>query len=121
MAKNDRDGGNLKRLEWAGPSKDELLSLPEDVQQGMGYQLHRLQTGREPQDWKPLTGLGKGVSGVYEIRLSLDGNIFRTAYVAKFSEMIVVLHCWQKKTQATARRDKELIVARYRSAKERYE
>jgi len=46
----------------------------------MGYQIHLVQTGREADDWKPLKHLGKGVSGVYEIRLSFGGGIFRTAY-----------------------------------------
>ncbi len=56
--------------------------------------------------------------GVYEIRLSIDKNIYRTAYVAKFSDVVCVLHCWQKKTQATSDNDKAVIVKRYREAKD---
>jgi phage-related protein len=36
-------------------------------------------------------------------------------YVAKFDEAIYVLHCFQKKTEATTRHDKEIVEARYRS------
>jgi phage-related protein len=36
-------------------------------------------------------------------------------YVAKFEEAIYVLHCFQKKTQATGRQDKAIASARYRA------
>jgi phage-related protein len=36
-------------------------------------------------------------------------------YVAKFVEAIYVLHCFQKKTQATSRHDCEIAEARYRA------
>jgi len=36
-------------------------------------------------------------------------------YVAKFEEAIYVLHCFQKKTKATAKHDKNVAEARYRS------
>lgn len=36
-------------------------------------------------------------------------------YVAKFEEAVYVLHCFQKKTEATARHDKDIAQARYRN------
>ena len=36
-------------------------------------------------------------------------------YVAKFEEAIYVLHCFQKKTQATGKQDKHVAEARYRA------
>jgi phage-related protein len=36
-------------------------------------------------------------------------------YVAKFEEAVYVLHCFQKKTQATSTRDKDIADVRYRS------
>jgi phage-related protein len=36
-------------------------------------------------------------------------------YVAKFEEAIYVLHCFQKKTQATSKQDRAIAVARYRA------
>lgn len=36
-------------------------------------------------------------------------------YVAKFEEAVYVLHCFQKKTQATANQDKDIAAARYRT------
>jgi phage-related protein len=36
-------------------------------------------------------------------------------YVAKFEEAVYVLHCFQKKTRATSKRDKDIAAARYRA------
>lgn len=108
-----------KPIWWAGSSKDELMSFTDDAVQNAGYQLHRLQLGYEPQDWKPLKGLGKGISGVSEIRIWDDGKSFRVAYVAKFSGFVVVLHCWQKSLRVTSVFTKNIIVSRFKSAKER--
>lgn len=36
-------------------------------------------------------------------------------YVAKFEEAVYVLHCFQKKTEATTRQDKEITEIRYRA------
>jgi len=107
----------LKPIYWAGNSKPELLSFAPNALQDTGYQLHRLQTGNQPQDWKPLSNLGKGVTGVYEIRIWDDASTFRVAYVTKFKGTVAVLHCWQKTSQATDKRDKEIVVKRSKLAK----
>ena len=36
-------------------------------------------------------------------------------YLTKFEEAIYVLHCFQKKTQATSKQDKAIAGARYRA------
>ncbi len=36
-------------------------------------------------------------------------------YIAKFDKAIYILHCFQKKTQATTKQDKEIAAARYRA------
>ena len=109
----------IKEVARVGTSKTDLSAFPPKAKGDMGYQIHLVQTGQEPDDWKPLGQLGRDISGVYEIRLSSERSIFRTAYVTKFGDRIVVLHRWQKKTRATAQSDKDLIVARYREAKEK--
>jgi phage-related protein len=104
---------------WIGKSKNELLAFPAGAKQDAGYQLHRLQTGQSPQDWKSLKALGGGISGVREVRIWQDAATFRIAYVTKFSGYIVVLHCWQKTTKTTAGVNRDIIVRRYREATER--
>lgn len=106
----------MKPVHFEGSSQSDLRALPKAARQVIGFQLERLQAGKEPKNWKPLNGLGKGVSGVREIRVEIEKNIYRSAYVVKFGDVIVVLHCWNKKTQKTAESDKKLIVERYKSA-----
>jgi phage-related protein len=71
-----------------------------------------VQAGLEPDDWKAFDDVGPGVR---ELRVSDRAGIFRVLYVAKFEEAIYILHCFQKKTQATAKQDKEIAAARYRA------
>jgi phage-related protein len=52
---------------------------------------------------------------VREIRLRDGTGIYRVMYVAKFEEAIYVLHCFQKKTQATPKQDKDIAATRYRA------
>jgi len=107
----------MKTVHFEGSSQDDLRAMPKDARQVIGFQLERLQAGKEPKNWKPLKGLGKGITGVREIRVKIDTNIYRSAYVTKFGDSIVVLHCWNKKSEKTAELDKNLIVERYKSAK----
>ena len=54
-------------------------------------------------------------SGTKEIRIKDASGIYRVMYVAKFEEAIYVLHCFQKRTQATNKQDKAIAEARYRA------
>lgn len=107
----------LRPIHFEGSSLEDLKALPKKARQAIGFQLERVQAGADPTNWKPVTGLGKGITGVREIRVEIDSNIYRSAYVTKFGETIAVLHCWSKKTEKMSASDKQLIVDRYRSAK----
>jgi phage-related protein len=52
--------------------------------------------------------------GVQEIRIRDAAGAFRVIYVAKFSDAVYVLHCFQKKTQKTSKADLDLAEKRYR-------
>ncbi|VAW47061.1 Phage-related protein [hydrothermal vent metagenome] len=99
-----------KPIYWVGTSYKDLLEFPLNAKQDVGYQLHRIQNGLDPEDWKPFQTIG---SGVKEIRISEDSNAFRVMYVAKFSGKIYVLHAFQKKTQKTRPQDIHLAKNRY--------
>jgi phage-related protein len=60
-----------------------------------------MQSGREPDDWKPMPSVGQGVQ---KIQIRDAAGAFRVIYVAKFSDAVYVLHCFQKKTQKTSKR-----------------
>lgn len=62
---------HMKNLYFEGSSLDELQALPTRAKQVIGFQLERIQLGKDPVNWKPLNGLGKGITGVREIRVGL--------------------------------------------------
>ena len=100
-----------KPVEFRGSALDDLRAFPEAARREAGYQLDRVQHGREPDDWKPMTAVGRGVR---EIRIRDAVGAFRVLYVAKFDDAVYVLHCFQKKTQRTSKADLKLAAHRYR-------
>lgn len=75
-----------------------------------------VQSGLEPDDWKPMTTVGPGVR---EIRIRDAAGAFRIIYLATLADRVLVLHAFQKKTQQTARRDLELAARRLKDWKAR--
>jgi phage-related protein len=53
-------------------------------------------------------------AGVTELRIWDEAGTFRVVYVAKFEATVYVLHCFQKKTEQTAKRDIELARKRFK-------
>ncbi len=101
----------MKVLRFLGNSLAAIRDFPEDVRHDAGYQLDKVQRGEQPDNFKPMSSIGRGVE---EIRLYEDSGIFRVIYTARFLDYVYVLHAFQKKSQSTSRRDIEL-------AKERFE
>ncbi|MGA0565606.1 type II toxin-antitoxin system RelE/ParE family toxin [Ancylobacter sp. VNQ12] len=99
----------MKRLEFLGDSLEQLREFPETVRKEAGVQLHKVQQGFEPSDWKPMASVGQGVR---EIRI--EAGAFRVLYIAKIEDAVYVLHAFQKKTQQTAKRDLDLAATRLR-------
>lgn len=108
-------------IDWEGTSYNDLMAFPSDAIQNAGFQLGRLQLGLDPADWKPLTGLANNISGVKEIRIWAENGGYRVAYATKLGDTISVLHCFEKKTQRTSKKDIDLIVKRYKEARERHQ
>ena len=100
-----------KEIHWEGSSREDLLKFPKNALKEAGFQLSKVQAGNEPDNWKPFDDVGIGVK---EIRIRDTNGIYRVMYVAKFKETIYVLHCFQKKTKTTTKRDKEITKTRYR-------
>ena len=57
-----------------------------------------------------MPSIGKGVE---EIRVWDESGTYRVIYTARLVEAVYVLHAFQKKTQATSKRDIELVNKRY--------
>jgi phage-related protein len=100
----------LKPVKWLGDSQESIRDFPDDPRREAGFQLDRVQAGKEPADWKPMPSVGLGVK---EIRVN-DGGAFRVIYVARFAEAVYVLHAFQKKSNKTPKPDLELARRRFR-------
>src|SRR5205085_844873 len=88
----------VKPVMWLGDSLERIRAFPAESMHEAGYQLERVQSGREPRGWKPMPAIGAGVN---ELKIRVRGA-FRLIYVAKFEEAIYVLHGCQMKSQRTA-------------------
>lgn len=89
----------MKDVIWMGDSRDVWTTFPKEIQDDGGFQLHRVQSGLDPSDWKPMTTIG---TGVRELRFKDANGIYRLVYLATRPEGVYVLHVFQKKTQATS-------------------
>ena len=106
--------GEQKPLKFVGASRRELRAFPRPARALAGEELYRLQQGREPRDWKPLTMIGPGACEI-RVRTTEAGVVqFRVIYVARFPEALYVLHAFEKKTQQMPPHNQELAQVRYR-------
>ena len=100
----------MKPLFWIGRSRQEVRAFAPDARHAAGYQLERVQSGKEPADWRPMTEIG---AGVCEIRI--HGTVeHRVLYVAAFPEAVYVLHAFEKKARRTPRLNLAVARARWR-------
>jgi len=100
----------MKPVHFVGTSREDLRELPDSAQETAGFQLFKVQQGKEPDDWKPMPSVG---AGVQEIRVRDERGAYRVFYVAKFEEAVYVLHVFQKRSQKTAQPDLDLGKSRY--------
>lgn len=101
----------MKDIVFLGDSLSCVRDFPDPMKQEAGYELHKVQSGETPTDFKPMKTIGKGVM---EIRLKDAFGIYRIIYTAKIANSIYVFHAFQKKTQKTPQSDLDLAKARYK-------
>jgi phage-related protein len=106
----------MKPVVFLGDSLVRIRGFPEGARRQVGYQVDRVQRGRDPDDWKPMTSIGQGVR---EIRIRDISGAYRVIYLATFADAIYVLHAFAKKTQRTPFRDLDLAESRLKELKRR--
>lgn len=90
-----------KPIFWVGSSLEDLRGFPEDARRAAGHQLHLIQHGLEPHDWKPVPSIGPGV---YEKRIHTRVE-HRVFYVAKYADAVYILHAFEKRARRTEQHD----------------
>jgi phage-related protein len=101
----------FKPVVFRGTSLTDLRAFPQRARRTAGFQLDRVQNGLDPDDWKPMNTIG---AGVREIRVRDADGAFRVIYMAKWSDAIYVLHCFQKKSGKTSKEDIDVARRRYK-------
>jgi phage-related protein len=111
----------MKLVKWMGSSLKDLKKFPEDVQHNIGYAIEWAQHGDKHSSAKALKGFG-GAS-VLEVIEDHDGDTYRAVYTVEIAEIIVVLHCFQKKSKkgrSTPKAEMDLIRKRLNEARALY-
>jgi phage-related protein len=111
----------IKTLIWVGSSRRDLKAFPDEVKDGMGYALYQAQIGQKAPTAKPLRGFGG--AGVLEVVEDHRGGTYRAVYTVNFSNLVYVLHAFQKKSKKgieTPKSDLDLINRRLKVAEEDY-
>jgi phage-related protein len=91
------------------------------VKTTFGEALMYAQCGEKHHKTKPLKHFGS--SGVLEVLEDTVEGTFRLVYTVRFTEAVVVLHVFQKKSKTgieTSKQNKELINARIKLAEQVY-
>lgn len=101
----------MRPVGFLGDSLKCLRDFPESARHDAGYQLDKVQRGDQPDDYKPMPSIGKGVE---EIRVLESSGVYRVIYCAKRADAVYVLHAFHKKTQRTPKKDLEIAKRRFR-------
>lgn len=110
-----------KPLHWVGSSKRDFLAFPDRVKDEMGNALGLAQFGGKHPAAKAWRGAGPGV---FELVEHFDGDTFRAIDTVRFTEVIYVLHAFQKKSPRgirTAQTDVQQVARRLKVAQQDYE
>lgn len=112
-----------KPIAWVGSSKKELKSMPEEVQDDIGYALDLAQHGKQAGYAERMKG---DLRDVIEIRTQNErgDSTFRGAYTIELGDTVYVLRAFQKRSTkgiATPKRELDLIRQRLKQAREHYE
>ena len=100
----------MRTVCFHGRSLDVIRTFPSTARQEAGHQLDRVQRRLEPNDWKPISRIGKGVR---ELLIRENGQ-YRVIYLAVFGDVVHVLHAFRKKTQKTKQSDIRIAQKSYK-------
>lgn len=107
----------LVEIFWEGDSREVLASFPDDVRGTLGFALYELQAGRQPSvATRRLESIGHGV---YELKEGDERSWYRVIYLSRIDDVIYVLHCFEKHSRKTDRRDLNVAKERLSRVRER--
>jgi phage-related protein len=104
-------------IHFEGDSLEVLSDFPDEIKRALGFSLRQLQIGREPtSQTRSMSSIGVGV---YELKEADERAWYRAIYLSKVGNTIYVLHCFEKESRKTDRRDIEVAIQRLKFVKQR--
>lgn len=104
-------------LHFEGDSLEALSSFPDEIKRFLGFSLRQLQLGRQPtSQTRSMSSIG---AGVFELKEADERAWYRAIYLSKIGNTIYVLHCFEKESRKTDRRDIEVARQRLKLVKQR--
>jgi len=84
----------MKPVRFIGDSLACLREFPVGARQDAGRQLDRVQRGLQPNDFKPMPSIGRGVE---EIRIRDEAGPFRVIYTARLADAVLFYTCLRRR------------------------
>ena len=104
-------------IHFEGDSLEVLSSFPDEIKRLLGFSLRQLQIGRDStSQTRSMSSIG---AGVYELKEADERAWYRAIYLSKVGNTIYVLHCFEKESRKTDRRDIEVATQRLKLVKQR--
>lgn len=104
-------------IHFEGDSLEVLSGFPDEIRRTLGFALRQLQLGREPAcQTRRMSSIG---AGVYELKEADERAWYRAIYLSKIGNVIHVLHCFEKESRKTDRRDLEIAAQRLKLIRQR--
>ena len=115
--KANEDPQHVAEIHFEGDSLEVLSGFPDEIKRALGFALRQLQLGREPAcQTRRMNSIGPGV---YELKESDERTWYRAIYLSKIGNVIHVLHCFEKDSRKTDRRDIEIAAQRLKRIRQR--
>jgi phage-related protein len=105
------------KIHWEGDSREVITGFPNSVRADLGFSLWQLQQGEVPaSSARRMESVG---SGVWELKEQDERAWYRVIYLSKIDNVIYVLHCFEKRSRKTDKRDLEIARGRLARVRQR--
>lgn len=104
-------------IHFEGDSLEVLSGFPDEIKRRLGFSLRQLQIGRQPTS--ATRGMASIGAGAFELKEADERAWYRTICLSRVGNVIYVLHCFEKDSRKTDRRDVEVARNRLKMVRQR--
>jgi phage-related protein len=107
----------LAAICWEGDTKRVVSAWPDDIRKDFGYSLFEMQSGRAAL--LPVRPMPSIAAGVFELKDADERTWYRMVYLARVNDVIYILHCFEKDSAKTEKRDLSTAERRWKMVQQR--